>query len=288
MKFVFFNEFQPGVLSDNKVFDIGSVLRKDAHHPQELVEDFIAKFDQIKSKINSIIKDHKGLAVDSVRLRAPVPRPIHLVCALRNYKEGTELPNVEFFLKSSTCVIGPGDTVVLPDVKATVFHHEPELAVVIKKFAQKVPASKAMDYVFGYTCFNDISARGIGESYYFRKSFDTFGPMGPCLVTADEIPDPHHINIRLWVDKSERHDFSTEEMANKIDRLIEVASTVTALYPGDIISTGTHHTGMGPVQNGNICSMEIEHIGVLAVKISDPLKRVWDAKTQVGKLKTNK
>ena len=288
MKFVFYNEFKPGVLSDGKVFDISSLLRKDSHHPQELVEEFITKYDQIKSKINSIIKDNKGIPVDSVRLRAPVPRPIHIVCALRNYKEGTELPNVDFFLKSSTCVIGPGDTVVLPDVKASVFHHEPELAVIIKKFAQKVPATKAMEYVFGYTAFNDVSARDIGASYYFKKSFDTFGPMGPCLVTADEIPDPHNIKVKLWVDNSERHDFSTSEMANRIDKLIEVASSVTTLYPGDIISTGTHHVGMGPLQNGNTCSMEIEHIGILSVKVSDPMKRVWDKNTEVGKLKTNK
>ncbi len=288
MKFVFYNEFKPGVLSDGKVYDISSLLLKDSHHPQELVEDFITKYDHIKTKINSIIKDNKGVDVDSVRLRAPVPRPIHIVCALRNYKEGTELPTIEFFLKSSTCVIGTGDTVVLPNVKASVFHHEPELAVVIKKFAQNVPASKAMEYVFGYTCFNDVSARDIGASYYLKKSFDTFGPMGPCITTADEIPDPQNIKVRLWVDKNERHDFSTSEMANPIDKLIEVASSVTALYPGDIISTGTHHVGMGPLQNGNTCSMEIEHIGVLSIKVNDPQKRVWDTKTDVGKLKPNK
>lgn len=288
MKFVFYNDFKPGILNDGKVFDISSLLSKDAHHPQELVEEFITEYDQLKAKITLITKGKNGIVVDSVRLRAPIPRPIHLICALRNYKEGTELPNVDFFLKSSTCVIGPGDTVILPDVKASVFHHEPELAVVIKKFAVKVPASKAMEYVFGYTAFNDISARDIGATYYFRKSFDTFGPMGPCLVTADEIPDPHNIRIKLWVDDSERHDFCTCDMANRIDRLIEVASSVTALYPGDLISTGTHHVGMGPLQDGNVCSMEIEHIGILSVKVTDPLKRVWDKNTDVGKLKTNK
>jgi 2-keto-4-pentenoate hydratase/2-oxohepta-3-ene-1,7-dioic acid hydratase in catechol pathway len=288
MKFLFFNEFVPGILRDGEIFDISSLFSQDAHHPQELVEEFIGRYDEIAAKIEPLIKSSKGIAVNSVRLRAPVPRPIHIVCALRNYKEGTELPNVDFFLKSSTCVIGPGDTVVLPDIKASVFHHEPELAVVIKKYAEKVPASKAMDYVFGYTAFNDISARDIGASYYYRKSFDTFGPMGPCMVTADEIPDPHNIRVRLWVDDSERHDYCTCDMANRIDRLIEAASAVTALYPGDIISTGTHHIGLGPVQDGNLCSMEIEHIGVLSVNISDPSKRAWDNNTDVGKIKPNK
>lgn len=288
MKFVLFNEFKPGILADGKVYDISLLLRKDAHHPQELVEEFIIKYDQLLPELKKVLKNGKGVVVDSVRLRAPVPRPVHLVCALRNYKEGTELPNIDFFLKSSTCIIGPGDTVVLPDVKASVFHHEPELAVVIKKFAQNVPAAKAMEYVFGYTCFNDVSARDIGASYYFRKSFDTFGPMGPCVVTADEIPDPHNIRVKLWVDDKARHDYCTCDMANHIDKLIESASSCTALYPGDIISTGTHHTGLGPIQGGNTCSMEIEHIGAFSVKVTDPLKRVWDEKTDVGKLKPNK
>jgi 2-keto-4-pentenoate hydratase/2-oxohepta-3-ene-1,7-dioic acid hydratase in catechol pathway len=275
MKFVFFNEFKPGVLAGGKVFDISSLLAKDSHHPQELVEEFITKYDKLVPRINSLTSGQKGVPVDSVRLRAPVPRPIHLVCALRNYKEGTELPNVDFFLKSSTCVIGPGDTVELPDVKASVFHHEPELMVVMKRFAKKVPASQAMDYVFGYTAFIDVSARDIGASYYFRKSFDTFGPMGPALVTADEIPDPHNIRVKLWVDDKTRHDYSTADMAHHIEELIEVASSVTALAPGDVISTGTHHVGLGPLQDGNTCSVEIEHIGSFSVKVSDPMHRVW-------------
>jgi 2-keto-4-pentenoate hydratase/2-oxohepta-3-ene-1,7-dioic acid hydratase in catechol pathway len=150
------------------------------------------------------------------------------------------------------------------------------LAVVIKKKGKKIKASEAMEYVFGYTGFIDVSSRGVGNTYFLRKSFDTFGPMGPALVTADEVPDPQDLGVRLWVNDKLRQDFRTSDMAIQIRELIEEASTVCALEPGDVISTGTHHLGLGPIQNGDKVTLEIEHIGRMTVNVTDPLKRKWE------------
>jgi 2-keto-4-pentenoate hydratase/2-oxohepta-3-ene-1,7-dioic acid hydratase in catechol pathway len=139
-----------------------------------------------------------------------------------------------------------------------------------------VKAADAMNYVFGYTCFLDVSARGVSPTFYIHKSYATFAPMGPAIVTADEIADPHNLRIRIWVGGDLRQDFSTGEMANRIEKLIEVASSVCPLQPGDVIPTGTHHIGLGPIQDGEDVTIEIEKIGRMSVKVRDSRKRSWD------------
>jgi 2-keto-4-pentenoate hydratase/2-oxohepta-3-ene-1,7-dioic acid hydratase in catechol pathway len=201
---------------------------------------------------------------------------VQLLCAAKNYKDGNETPKADFFLKSRDTIVGPGDTVILPPHEARVFHAEPELAVVIGARAENVRAKDAMKYVFGYTCFMDVSARGLRPTFYIHKSFATFGPMGPYIVTADEVPDPHALQVRFWVDDELRQDFSTEEMANSIEVLIETASAVCPLLPGDVLSTGTHHAGLGPIQDGQRLTLEIERVGRLTVTVRDALKRQWD------------
>jgi 2-keto-4-pentenoate hydratase/2-oxohepta-3-ene-1,7-dioic acid hydratase in catechol pathway len=203
-----------------------------------------------------------------------------LLCAAKNYKDGNEIPKPDFFLKANGTIVGPDDTVVLPEAQARVFHAEPELAVVIKFRAANVKASQAMEHVFGYTCFLDVSARGLSSSYYIHKSFHTFGPMGPAIVTADEVGDPQNLRVRLWVDDDLRQDFNTGEMANPVARLIEAASAVCPLEPGDVIATGTHHLGLRPIQHGETVTIEIEKVGRLSVKVEDPLRRAWDPNMQ--------
>src|ERR671933_2487974 len=119
-------------------------------------------------------------------------------------------------MKSPNAVIGPGDTMLLPDVAATIFEGEAELAVVIAKRATAVPADQAMDYVFGYTNFIDGSARGMqpaAQSFYQMKSREPFAPIGPYLVTADEVPDPQKLRVRLWVNGELKQNFNTDDMA---------------------------------------------------------------------------
>ena len=276
MRFIFFDDFKPGVLIDETVWDISALVENTpVPYPQEIVKYLIANYEDLSSKIQQHCQDTAGLALASLRIRPPVPKPVHLLGAMNNYKRDGRFTDLDFFLKSSTCIIGPGDTVELPELDVDHFAHEAELAVVIKKGGKKIKASQAMNHVFGYTGFIDVSSRGVGNTYFLRKSFDTFGPMGPVLVTADEVPDPHDLGIRLWVNDKCRQDFRTVDMEIQIPQLIEEASTVSALEPGDVISTGTHHLGLGPIQDGDSITLDIEGIGKMTVNVQDSRKRKW-------------
>src|SRR5437899_10814861 len=152
-----------------------------------------------------------------------------------NYMEdGTlkEKPQINAFHKAATAVIGDGDTMVLPDVPAGIFEGEAELAVVIGKRASHVRAADAMRHVFGYVNFIDGSARALpppGNVFYQMKSRDTFAPIGPYLVTADDIRDPHKLQVRLWVNGVLKQNFNTDDMAHKMPRCIEWVSSIHSL-----------------------------------------------------------
>jgi 2-keto-4-pentenoate hydratase/2-oxohepta-3-ene-1,7-dioic acid hydratase in catechol pathway len=276
MRFIFFDDFKPGVVVDETVWNISSLIKDTPlHQPQEVLKHIIENDPILSPKIKQYCEVTTGTPLDSLRVRPPVPKPVHLLGAMNNYKRDGRFVDLDFFLKSSTCVIGPGDTVELPELEVDHFAHEAELAVVIKKHGKKIKASEAMDYVFGYTGFIDVSSRGVGTTYFTRKSFDTFGPMGPVLVTADEISDPHDLGVKLWVNDSLRQDFRTTDMAIQIPQLIEEASTVCALEPGDVISSGTHHLGLGPIKDNDKLTLEIERIGKMTVHVTDPKHRTW-------------
>ena len=222
-------------------------------------------------------------AAPGQRTAPRAPAQTHqLICAALNYLEfGQRQPAIlDAFLKSPTAIIGHGDTCVLPPAPASIFHHEPELAFVIGKTATNVSQDDALSYVFGYTNFLDMSARGlqgaVGNSFYLGKCWDTFAPMGPALVTADEIPDPQQLQVRLWNNDDPRHDFPTSDMAHPIRELISEFSKITTLEPGDVIATGVNHQQIGPVQDGDIIRMEIAELGPpLVIQISDPQGREW-------------
>ena len=284
MKLVFFNDFQLGVLEDDQVINISSLTNQiPSSTPQQLMSDLILQFSTLKPDIERIMKESQGIPISEVRIRPPLPKPGKIICAAVNYMEfGTRPPSsLEAFIKSSNSVIGNGDTVELPNIPATIFHHEAELAVVIGKIAKNIKASQSMEYIFGYTNFMDVSARGFTPlgpgkvSFFMVKSSDTFGPMGPCIVTADEINDPHDLDIKLWNNGELRHDFNTSDMGNKIPALIEYCSSITTLEPGDIISTGTNHQGIGAIQDGDQLVMQIREIGQLTVSVTDSQKRSW-------------
>ena len=223
--------------------------------------------------------------MQTVRLRPPVPKPSLFPGGQANFREGKtpgtyEVRPIFFFLNAPAAIIGPGDTVELPEMPARVFHHEAELAFVIKKKTTRVKRDDAMESVFGYTTCIDVSARGLG-SHSFRhqsvsaKSFDTFKPIGPALVTADEIPDPHDLDVKLWVNGEPRQDYNTSDMEHRIPEIIEYISSIVTLNPGDIIACGTNHQGLGAMQDGDGVDIEIERIGRMSVNVVDPLKRTW-------------
>jgi 2-keto-4-pentenoate hydratase/2-oxohepta-3-ene-1,7-dioic acid hydratase in catechol pathway len=280
MKFAFFNDFTLGVARDNMIVDVSDAV-KSVHHvtPQDLISGVISNYAQLKPALEKAAKEGKGVPMDSVRIRPPLPKPTHLVAMAVNYMEFGALktpPKINAFLKSNSCIIGNGDTIVLPDTPATIFHHECELALVIGKTADKVKRADAYNYIFGYVNFIDVSARGVGNgSFYWQKSWDTFGPMGPFLVTADEIKTPQNLPMRLWVNGQPRHDFSTSDMAHNIPECVEWVTAINTMEPGDIITTGTNHQGIGAIQDGDVVEMEGQGLGRLKVTVKDAKKRSW-------------
>jgi 2-keto-4-pentenoate hydratase/2-oxohepta-3-ene-1,7-dioic acid hydratase in catechol pathway len=283
MKLVLFNEYRLGVVQNDRVVDAMEALQGlQFRRPQDLIEEVIIRWDELKAKIAAAVRGKEGVPLASVRLRPPVPKPPKLICAAVNYLEfGQREPAVlDAFLKSPTAVIGSGDTCELPPAAASVFHHEPELALVIGKTATKVSQEEALSHVFGYCNFLDMSARGlqgaVGNSFFLGKCWDTFAPMGPALVTADEIADPQNLKIRLWNNDEPRHDFPTSDMAHPIRELIAEFSKIATLEPGDVIATGVNHQQIGAVQDGDTIRMEIKELGpALVIHIRDPLKRQW-------------
>ena len=281
MKLVYFDDFTLGVLKNGNVVDVSEAV-KDVPHmtPQELISGVIADFANLRGPIEELADKSTGVPIGQLRIRAPLPRPTHLVAMAVNYMEfgaRSEPAPINAFLKASSSIIGNGDTIVLPEAKANIFHHEAELGIVIGKEAFRVKAADAYDYIFGYVNFIDGSARGLSErgSFYWGKSWDTFGPMGPCIVTADEIKDPQNIQIRLSVNGQLMQDFPTSDMAHNIARCVELSSAVAPLEPGDIIATGTNHQGLSAMQDGDLIEMEIEGLEKLTVHVKDDLKREW-------------
>ena len=288
MKLVCFDDYRLGVLKDpSALVDITPVVHDAAQgDPRLLINGVIEKFAQYRGRIEQTVAGGKVMPLESVKLRPPVPRPGNIDCMAVNYVEEMipTPPPINGFHKSPNAVIGSGETMVLPDVPATIFEGEAELAVVIGKRADKVKAADAMNYVFGYVNFIDGSARELpppGNTFYQVKSRETFAPLGPYLVTADEIADPHKLQVRLSVNGIVKQDFSTADMANKIPRCIEWVSSIHHLDPGDIIATGTNHGGLNPFMDGDAVALEIQGLGRLEISVRDDLKRTWARETRL-------
>lgn len=257
----------------------------------ELLEDQIADLSRLGYDLVSIaIGGTDGRAearrasssapripLPEVTLDAPVLRPPKFLGIGLNYAEhvrelGMERPEHQvWFNKQSTCVIGPGAPIVVPDVSSMV-DYEGELGVVIGRRCRHVPKEDARSVVAGYTIVNDVSVRDWqwrSQTWTLGKSFDTHGPMGPCLVTADAIPEPHGLSLRTWVNDELRQEARTDEMIFDIWEMIALLSTVFTLEPGDVLATGTPSgvgSGFDPpkwLKNDDIVRIEIEGIGLL-------------------------
>ena len=288
MKLLYFNDFKLGVVNGDKVVDVSKIVRGIPHTgPHDLINGLIANFSKYRVKLKKAAATGKGVPLSRVKIRPPLPRPYNIDCMAVNYMEdGTrsEPAPINAFHKSPSGVIGNGDTMILPDVPATIFEGEAEVAVIIGKRARNVKAADAMKHVFGYMNFIDGSARGLppsGNTFFQMKSRDTFAPMGPYIVTADEIKDPHHLQIKLWVNGTLMQNFNTDDMAHKIPRCIEWLSSIHTLEPGDVVASGTNHRGLNPFQDGDVVELETEGLGRLTIKVRDDLKRTWARVTRL-------
>jgi len=288
MKLAYFDDFKLGVLKGDSVVDVSSLVQSIPHTgPHDLINGLIERFADYRPQLEQAAARGQGVPISGVRIRPPLPRPTNIDCMAVNYMEdGTrsEPAPINAFHKSPNAVIGHGDTMVLPDVPATIFEGEAEIAVVIGKRAKNIKAADAMSCVFGYVNFIDGSARGLpppGNVFYQMKSRDTFAPIGPWLVTADEIRDPHKLQVRLWVNGTLKQNFNTDDMAHKIPRCIEWVSAIHTLEPGDVLATGTNHRGLSSFQDGDAIELESEGLGRLRINVRDDLKRTWGRETRL-------
>ncbi|WP_063043402.1 fumarylacetoacetate hydrolase family protein [Nocardia pseudovaccinii] len=208
----------------------------------------------------------EAVPLGDIELGLPLADPSKIIAAPVNYRDHQIEMNVDaqvgalgFFLKAPSSLLYPGGTIELP-YRDRRFDQEGELAVVIGRTASKVSECDALEYVFGYTGLLDITMRG-GEDRSTRKSFDTFTPMGPVLVTADEFGDPGAVELRCWVNDELRQQATTADLIWDVAKLISYASSVATLYPGDIVTTGTP-AGVGPIEAGDEIRLELSGLGI--------------------------
>jgi 2-keto-4-pentenoate hydratase/2-oxohepta-3-ene-1,7-dioic acid hydratase in catechol pathway len=296
---------RPGVITDAGIVDVSRVTSVfDARTPQELMVQIIDAFDELQPELEDVASSSLAMPLDLVRLRPPLPRPGKILCCIGNYWEHAqrEPRPLNIFLKNPDAVIGSGDTIVLPEFNDKdkygdgagpyVFQHEAELGVVFRGPAKKVSRDNWRQAVFGFTGIIDVSARAEARSTWRQgswmgKSFDTFAPIGPCITTADEIEDPNKLHVQFWNDGDLRHDYNTDDMEHRVPELVEFASGIMTLHSGDILACGTNHEGLGPLQDGEFCEIEVERVGRMSVHVKDPLKRQWDRGVYMGENSTN-
>lgn len=213
---------------------------------QEVIEQGASALERISELVKNPTAGSK-VPLSEVRLLAPLSKPSKLIFIGLNYRDhaiecGAAIPEIPVvFSKFNTSIIGPGDGIILPKASKQP-DYEAELAVVIGKRGKNIPQAQWRDYVFGYTNLHDVSARDVQmatSQWLMGKTFDTFAPLGPAIVTADEIPEPNALKIELVLNGEVLQDSNTSEMIFQIPYLIEHLSNGFTLEPGDIISTGT-------------------------------------------------
>ena len=285
-------ELQPCLITDRGVVPISSAV-KVSYTPQLTMQGIIDDFDRLRPALEKLAATGSALPLESVRLGPPLPRPGKILCCIANYWEHAqrEARPLNMFIKNSDAVVGPGDTIVLPEfTEPWIFMHEAELAIVIKGPAKKIAKDNWRSAVFGYTALIDVSARGEGRrtwpatipASWMGKSFDTFAPIGPCILTADEVPEPNDMIVRFWDDGQLRHNYNTDDMEHRVPRLIEFATTICTMNSGDIIACGTNHEGLGPLQDGEFVEIEVQGVGKMGLNVVDPLKRKWEKGIYMG------
>jgi 2-keto-4-pentenoate hydratase/2-oxohepta-3-ene-1,7-dioic acid hydratase in catechol pathway len=254
-------------------------LREGDGKVVDLSERYADALAVIASGLTSLdpIPDAKTFALGDVRLHAPLGNPPRVFAIGLNYRDhakesGMEIPKTPVvFFKLTTSIIGPGENIILPK-NSNEPDYEAEFAFVIGKGGYRIPASAWREHVYGYTIVNDVSARDVQfatSQWSMSKSFPTFCPMGPAIVTADEIADPHQLTIGLSIDGQTLQNSSTRELVFGIPQLIEHLSSIAPLLPGDVVSTGTPPgVGLGRtpkrwLKPGETVTVTIDGLGAL-------------------------
>jgi len=267
-------------LSDTLKYSIPSDLSK-------LISSGTEGWNAIEHLMSNSTKGEKREStakLNDVRVLAPIASPPKIVCLGLNYRDHAAEQNAPLpdepiiFMKPRTAIIGPGESIARPSFVEQL-DYEAELAVIIGRRGKDIEVKDAKDHIFGYSCFNDVSARDIqfkDKQWTRGKSFDTFAPIGPCVTTVDQMGDPTALRIRTRVNGELRQNSSTEKMVFNVYQIIHEISRVMTLEPCDVIATGTPAGvafAMKPQQKflmpGDIVEIEIENIGVLRNKVAD-------------------
>jgi len=291
MRFVTFDGGAVGAVLGAEVVDLSclATTARDAFPPTGMVR-FIADYQANLARLPDALARGARKPLSACRLQAPILWPNKIVAYPANYhahfeemKNKTGLISTfkadgqGFFLKANSSLSGPSDPIVLPNVAGREIHHECELAVIIGAGGRNIPRAAAMQHIFGYACLLDIVIRG-KEERVMRKSFDSFCPLGPWIITQDEAPPADAIAMRLSVNGVERQSANTRHLIVDIPEMIRMASSVMTLYPGDIIATGTP-AGVGPIAPGDRVSIHIEGIGAMDLDVvqgEDGAHEVWN------------
>lgn len=270
MRVAAFNDNRIGLLTGDTLQD---VTEWAFAHCRRRIEDPLVAFIHAWTPGDKPEGPTRPLA--GARLGPPLRQPGKIIAAAANYWKHTQEMNPGkenpggirekgFFLKAPSSIIGSGDTIRLPFADRRT-DQEAELAVIIGKTGKDIPAERALDYVFGYTCLLDITVRG-KEDRGLRKSFDTFTPLGPHVTTKDEVLNPNDLQISCRVNGEARQQDSTSAMIMNVPELIAWMSQVMTLHPGDVIATGTP-AGVAPLAPGDRIEVTIERLGTLAVTV---------------------
>ena len=279
MKFVRFqkgNKVYLGLQKGEHICDLAPVLMEMGADPVTELEKLIVQDIDLNLLEQKIQKVNFDIPAKEADFLSPIVNPDKIICIALNYHEHIEEVKREqpkkpyVFLKAPTSLTGHGQTIYTPQGCQSL-SFEAELAVIIGKEGKNIPEEKAFDHVFGYTIMNDMSARDIGRTnlakieidWYCTKSFDSGGPLGPCVVTRDEIANPNDLHIQLRVNGDVKQDGNTNLMIYQVPRLIEFVSENNTLKSGDIIATGTLGGAKGTVVKGDVITITLEGIGTL-------------------------
>ena len=271
MKLVRFNGGRIGLLHDERVFDATAIVGVDpAEWPPVGMLKLIRNFDALRGQLERLPKE--SAPIENVHLDAPLVWPHKLLAFPVNYlAHGHEMASKNraningFFMKSNSSISGPNDPIVLPEVPGRELHHECELGVIIGKGGRHISTADAVSHVFGYCCLIDCTIRG-NEERVMRKSYDTFTPIGPAIVTRDEVGDGANLDMKLWVNDDLRQNANTKDLLVDIPNMIAMASSVATLEPGDLIASGTP-AGVGPIRAGDKVTIEIERVGRMTIPV---------------------